>query len=182
MKWLLAAGGIVTTTTLMVIVGGAMLPRDHVVALAARIDAVPAAVWRVVVEPDRFADSRDERIGFDLLPSVRAETRREPRRRGPITVIMNGAQPGQRLVERVMDEDVPAGTSWECVIDADGPSRSRITITERGEIANPAVRFLLRFLIGPAASIDDYLRALGEQFGSEPIPEAVFVPSEPKGS
>ena len=53
---------------------------------------------------------------------------------------------------------------------------SGVTITERGSVRNPLFRFVSRFIMGHTASIDLYLRALGEHFGSEPIPQVVDVP------
>jgi hypothetical protein len=46
-----------------------------------------------------------------------------------------------------------------------------LAITEKGEVINPVFRFLSRYVIGHARSIDNFLKALGKKFGEEIVLE-----------
>ena len=68
------------------------------------------------------------------------------------------------MVTRIADPKLPFGGSWSHQISpVDGGSSLRIT--ETGEVYNPIFRFVSRFFIGHAASIEKYFTALGNKFG-----------------
>ncbi len=176
MKWALVAGGIIVALVLVVVVVGARLPRNHAVAMSARVTAPPASVWAALADPARYPTWRKDVQTIEMLPPAPTGPRwRERSRRGQITMVMDTMEPTRRLVTRIADDDVPFGGAWEILIEPDGASMSRVTITERGYVSNPAFRFVSRFIMGQTASIDGYLRALGEHFGAEPIPAVVPV-------
>lgn len=50
-------------------------------------------------------------------------------------------------------------------IAAAGEGRSRLTITEHGEIYNPIFRTLARFVFGYTTTMDSCLAAIGRHFG-----------------
>jgi hypothetical protein len=67
-----------------------------------------------------------------------------------------------RLVTRIADPNLPFGGTWTYLIapEAEGCS---IEITEHGEVYNPIFRFVSRFIMGHAATIEAYLSALGKR-------------------
>jgi hypothetical protein len=70
MKWLLIAlGGIAMIVALITIVG-ALLPRDHVATLTARIAAPPSDVWLAITDVGNFPKWRADVTKVDLLPAT----------------------------------------------------------------------------------------------------------------
>ena len=182
MKWALIAIGVVVAAVVLVIVVGALLPRDHVATLSARIAAPPAAVWATITDPADFTTWRPDVTRIELIGSTpNGPSWREYSRHGAITMVIDVAESPRRLVTRIADENLPYGGRWEYEIEPDGPSASRVTITERGSVYNPLFRFVSRFVMGHTQSIDAYLRALGKHFGSEPTPTVVAATGDTRG-
>jgi hypothetical protein len=153
----------------LVVVIGALLPRDHVASVSAKIAAPPAAVWSAIVQPDAFPTWRGDVTRVEMLTSTdNGPSWREYTRRGALTMGIEQSDPPHRVVTRILDRDLPYGGAWEYDISADGASGSSVTITERGWVSNPLFRFVSRFIMGQTSSMDTYLRALGKHFGSEP--------------
>lgn len=153
---------------------GALLPRDHVATVTARIAASPDAVWAVITDPATFPTWRRDLTKVDLLPPTpTGPSWREHSRNGAITMVVDLAEPPRKMIGRIADEGLPYGGKWIYEIAPDGDSASRVTITEAGSVYNPIFRFISRFIMGHTATIDAYLRALGRHFGAEPTPSVV---------
>jgi uncharacterized protein YndB with AHSA1/START domain len=158
----------------IVAIVGALLPRDHVATLTARIAASPDAVWGVITDPAKFPAWRGDVTKVDVLPpAATGPSWREYSRHGAITMVVDLAEPPRTMIGRIADEGLPFGGKWIYEIAPDGDSASRVTITEAGSVYNPIFRFVSRFIMGHTASIDAYLRALGRRFGAEPTPSVV---------
>jgi uncharacterized protein YndB with AHSA1/START domain len=182
MKWIAVAGASLLGIMLVILAVGARLPRDHVAAMSARIVAPPATVWAALTDPAQYPKWRKDVLAVEMLPSApTGPTWREKTGHGSIKMVMDVADAPRRMVTRIADDNVPFGGTWECVVEPDGLSYSRVTITERGSVSNPLFRFVSKFVTGHNASIELYLRALGEHFGSEPIPEIVDPPRGTRG-
>jgi uncharacterized protein YndB with AHSA1/START domain len=174
MKWALIAGGAIVTLIAVVAVIGALLPRDHIATLSARIAATPDAVWDVITDVAGHPSWRSDVQRIEVLPSTATGASwREHSKNGALTMAVDHADAPRRLVTRIADKDLPFGGQWEYVIEPDGSNASRLTITERGSVYNPVFRFVSRFIMGHTATIDTYLRALGRKFGDEPTPVVV---------
>jgi uncharacterized protein YndB with AHSA1/START domain len=182
MKWILIAVGVLVVGVLVIVVIGALLPRDHVVAMSARIAATPDRVWSALTNPAEFPSWRHDVKSVDMLaPTAHGPSWREHSTQGAITFVVDAAEPPKRLVARIADENLPFGGSWEYVVEPDGPSSSRVTIVERGAVYNPLFRFVSRFIMGHTATIDAYLRALGKRFGAEPMPTVIAPAGDTHG-
>jgi uncharacterized protein YndB with AHSA1/START domain len=160
----------------LVTVVGALLPRDHVATMTARIAAAPDAVWMAITTPAAFPRWRADVQRVELLPPApTGPSWREHSRNGTITMVVDVADPPRRLVSRIADEGLPFGGRWEYRIEPDGAGASRVTITEYGSVYNPLFRFISRYVMGHTATIESYLRALGKRFGDEPTPVLVAL-------
>jgi uncharacterized protein YndB with AHSA1/START domain len=174
MKWVLLIAASVAALVVLVTVIGALLPRDHVATMTARIPAPPAAVWAALTEPEHFATWRTGVTRVEMLPPTSTgPSWREHSKDGALTMVIDQAEAPSWLVTRIVDEHLPYGGRWEYTIAPDGPDASRVTITERGWVSNPIFRFVSRFIMGHTASIDAYLRSLGKHFGSDTPPTVV---------
>jgi uncharacterized protein YndB with AHSA1/START domain len=174
MKITLIILGSIASLIAIVAIVGALLPRDHVATLTARIPASPEAVWAVITDPAKFPTWRGDVTKVELLPpAATGLSWREHSRHGAITMVVDLAEPPHKMIGRIADEGLPYGGKWIYEITPDGGSASRVTITEAGSVYNPMFRFVSRFIMGHTASIDAYLRALGRHFGAEPTPSVV---------
>lgn len=176
MKWVLAGAGVIVVLLAAVVVLGMLLPRDHVVARAARIAAPPDSVWRLLTTPAEFPAWRTDVASVEILPAGKHLAMwREQSRNGSIAMAIEAQEPPRRLVTRIADATLPFGGSWEFDVAAADANASRVTITERGSVYNPIFRFVSRFVMGHTATIDAYLRALGRHYGQDVAPTTVAI-------
>ena len=112
---------------------GKTLPVAHVASRSKRIPARPMIVWGLINDPVATkgwaGDTKTEVVEQD-----------EPR----------------LLVTKIVGESAYGGT-WTFEIAPEGHDASTVTITERGEVYNPAFRVLSRYVFGQARSIESYL-------------------------
>jgi uncharacterized protein YndB with AHSA1/START domain len=168
MKWVWSIAGVVVAVIVLVVVIGAMLPRDHIASVSARIAATPAAVWTALTDPASFPQWRGDVTRVELLaPSAHGPSWREHTRSGAITMQVDDAEPPTRLVTRIADDTLPFGGYWEYRVAPDGEAGSLVTVTEHGSVYNPVFRFMSRFVFGHTATMKTYLRALGRKYGND---------------
>ena len=169
MRWvLIAVIGIAGLLALIVVVG-ALLPRDHVAASHATIDAPPQEVWHAITDVERFPSWRKLQRVELLPPREGKRSWREVSGFGPLTFQEVEAAPPRRLVSRIVDDDQGFGGTWTFEITPQGTG-SQLAITERGYVSNPVFRFLSRYVFGYHGTQEDYLRSLARKFGREAVP------------
>ena len=182
MKWIFITIGVVAGLVALIAIVGALLPRDHIATVTARIAAPPSAVWTAITDAANYPTWRADVTRVEMLPPVATgPSWREYSRHGAITMVVDVADAPRRMVGRIADEGLPFGGTWVYEIEPDGPSSSTVTITERGAVYNPVFRFVSKFIMGHTATLDAYLRALGKHFGSEPTPTIVAATGAPNG-
>jgi hypothetical protein len=140
---------------------GWMLPVQHVVArtveVAASAPAVYATISRVADYPDWWPDM----TRVDMLDARAGRpTFRQHMSTGPVVISVVDAVPDERWVTRIDDPDQPFGGTWTFDLQAIDAGRTRVTLTERGEVYNPIFRFLSRYVFGYTATIESCLAAL----------------------
>ncbi|HEY1586619.1 MAG TPA: SRPBCC family protein [Polyangia bacterium] len=183
MKWLLIVGAALVAVIAVVVIVGALLPRDHVATMTARIPAPPEAVWAAITDPSQFPQWRRDVQRVELLPpSPNGPSWREFSRNGAITMVVDVSEPPRHLVGRIADEHLPFGGYWDYRIEPDGAEASKVTVAEHGSVYNPVFRFVSRFIMGHTATIDAYLRALGKRFGGDAEPTAVATTGAADGT
>lgn len=171
MRKLLLALGVVAGLLVLAVIVGLMLPREHRAASRITVPAPPDSVWAVVrnlealpaVWSDLRSSRRDEAAsaehwvqsmadGFELRIAVSAES------------------PPTRLVTDIVPEPgAPFGGRWIYELRPEGGGTA-LTVTEDGWVANPVFR-LVSVLAGHHATLDSYLRAIGQRFGNPADPE-----------
>jgi uncharacterized protein YndB with AHSA1/START domain len=182
MKWIAIVAAALVALIAIVIVIRALLPRDHVSTLSARIPAPPQAVWEAITDPSQFPNWRHDVQRVELLPgSANGPSWREHSGSGALTMVVDLAEPPSHLITRIADKGLPFSGTWECRVEPEGESASRITVVERGSVYNPVFRFVSRFIMGHTGTIDIYLRALGRKFGAESAPTAVTASGDSRG-
>jgi uncharacterized protein YndB with AHSA1/START domain len=139
---------------------GAFLPVAHVASGTATFDRPAEEVYRLIASVENYPRWWDEVSGVEILARDEAGrlTFRQHAADGPIVMQVVEQQPPARFVTRIADPDQPFGGTWTFDLAAEGP-RTRLTITERGEVYNPLFRFLSRFVFGHAGTIESFLDA-----------------------
>lgn len=155
-----------------ILVGGMLMPKAHTVARSVRLPAAPEAVWATITDFPRHPEWRPKvRTVERLADSGGNPTWVEINARGerlPLEVIES--QSPRVLKTRIADPKLPFGGTWTYELSAEGGG-TRLRITEDGEIYNPAFRYISR-IIGQAATVEGYLRALAKRMGSAAAIEA----------
>lgn len=145
-------------------VAGSLLPAGHVVSRRVRLKQGPEAVWEAI---SRFAEQPTWRR--DLARVERGadvnghEVWREVSRNGQSLALetVEAAAPA-RLVRRIAEPGAFGGT-WTYEITA-AEAGCVLTITEAGEVYNPIFRLMSK-MFDMRATMDGYLRQLGEKYG-----------------
>jgi hypothetical protein len=160
---LLWGGGVLMLIAFLVVVTGYLLPARHVVSRSASFSTTPERLhaliagpqdWRPGIARSAFVDTADHRL-------ILQETDRQGQ---TISYEQTDVIPTRSLKRRIVTEDLPYRGSWTYELTSNG-ALTTLTITEDGEVDNPFFRFVARFLIGYAKSIDGYLGDLAGAVG-----------------
>jgi hypothetical protein len=170
MKWLFLLLALPFLLVAVFALLGSFLPRQHEARRQAVFHRTPAELFALARD---FANAPAWRTGLksvELLPPRDGHpSYRETAGHRALTYVVLEEKPGEKLVVKIADDDLPFGGSWtyEFSAIADG---CRVRITEDGEVKNPVFRFLSRFVFGYNTTIDVYLRDLGKKVGEKVTP------------
>ncbi len=166
MIWVLASVGILAGLVMLVAAVGSFLPPEHVASRTLKLAQPPEIVWQTIIDRGGQPAWRADLKSIEPFPHRNGhEVWQEVSRRGDrLTLEALEIIPPRRLVTRIADEDLPFGGRWEYEITP-AASGCHLTITEIGQVYNPIFRFISRFVIGHAATIEQYLKALAAKFG-----------------
>ena len=165
MYWILFIMAAIVAMVLALIVGGLVTPRDHVVARRIRLRDPRSAVWATIRDFGRYGEWRHELEFAEVIDADQPQPRwRETSTRGSVAFGVTGETPSERLVAKILDDDLPFSGEWTWSL-RDDAGGTEVSITERGTVRNPVFRFIGAHLIGYTSSIDRYLKALAERHG-----------------
>ena len=160
MKIALYAVGAVVALVLIVVAIGYMLPVAHVASSERTMPAPPEAVFAIITAPADFPKWRTDVKSVDIVPAEGGKPRfRERGSNGDILMEVEEQQPSKRLVTRIADKKLPFGGSWTFELTPSGTGTT-LRITENGEVYNPVFRFMARYVLGHAATMERYLADL----------------------
>jgi uncharacterized membrane protein len=155
---------------LMALIGW-RLPRQHSATRSILVHKSPETVyaiardfgsmprWRSDVKAVTVTTGPDGRVHF-----------REDGKQGSVNYELAEDIPAQRMVTRITDTDLGYSGKWNYVFAAEG-ANTRVSITEDGDVSNVIFRFLSRYAFGHTATIDTYLKSLGNHFGETVTPQ-----------
>ena len=153
MKWLIYIGLAVVLIAVVVVMIGAALPKGHVVTRKMILKASPSDVFALIAGPSDWRG-----VKYELLTENPLKWR-ETDSSGAITYERVETVAPTRIVSRIADPALPFGGSWTYETAPSG-NGTELTITENGEVYNPLFRFVSRFIMGHAATIEKYQRDL----------------------
>lgn len=169
MKWvIIIIAGLLGFIGLIALIG-ALLPKSHVASRSAKYNQPPEKIWDIITDFASIPSWRKNVKSMEKLPDRNGHpVWMETSNQGKMPYEVTEFEPPRRMVTQIADENLPFGGNWTYALTpTDGATI--LTITENGEIYNPIFRFMARFVFGYHATIENYLKALGEKIGEETI-------------
>lgn len=167
----LITGAVVVGLVVLVMMIGAMLPQAHVAISSITLKQPPATVWAVLRDFENYSTWWPNVKDVERLPDRNGHevwSQRDQRNQTmPLEVTVS--DPPVRLVTKIATDKLPFGGTWTYEL-SEAPGGSSVTITESGQIYNPVFRVMARLFFGYHATMDSYLRALGEKLGEDVTP------------
>ncbi len=158
MKIALIALGVVAALIVVIVLVGYSLPVKHRAQVTAAIAAPPDQVYALITNVAAFPSWRTGVRSVEVLTSPDARPRwREVSKNGTIPFVAESENPPITLVTRIDSRSLPFGGTWTYDVQPDANGRSRLQITEDGEIYNPIFRFVSRFFIGYDGTLRQYV-------------------------
>jgi uncharacterized protein YndB with AHSA1/START domain len=177
MRYLLIAAAILGALVLLILIIGWSLPVRHTATSEVTINTTAGPLYNLITDIEHYPEWRSSVDRTERLADSAGKTRfREYGSNGTILFEVESAQPNQRVVTRIADRSLPFGGNWTYELIPRGDSTT-LRITENGEVYNPVFRFVSRFVMGHARTIDTYLQDATRHFAS---PAAAQLP--PTGS
>jgi hypothetical protein len=151
---------------------GLVLPRGHVVARSITLHHAPERIWQVITDFNEAPAWRPSLTRIEQLPSRQGVALWREHYQGgdALTLATVESIAPARLVREIADPDLPFGGRWVYEIVPLNGEKSRITITEHGDVSNPVFRVVSRFFMDQSGAIDRYLIDLGNKFGEAVAP------------
>lgn len=150
---------------------GSRLPVAHVATRSVVIDAPAESVFATITDFEAAPSWRTDLKGASVETDAASGRRRvtEVSSSGTLTLEVEQAVAPVRLVTRIVGEGLPFGGAWAYELQPQA-NATRVTITEHGEVYNPVFRFISRFIMGHAGTLEAYLVNLGRKFGQDVAP------------
>ena len=156
----------------LVAVAGTMLPLHHVASRAAQFRTPADSVWQALTDFERLPGWAPELTRVERVADMNGHpVWLHTGKRWSAPMEVTEMVPPQRFTLRIADPKLPFGGTWTYQLDA-AEGGTRVTITEKGAVRNPLMRFLSRFVFGQTSTMDAYLVALGRKFGETVTPVA----------
>ncbi len=149
---------------------GFTFEEDHVVAREAVYTQSPKRIWSVINRFDLAADWRSD-VDAVVIESNDPIRFIEMQSTGPLPMEVVEQEAPEKLVVMIADPDLPFSGTWTFELSP-VDNGTRLTITERGAVSNPLMRFMARTFMDPNATADTYLVDLGLYLGDNVTPAA----------
>lgn len=165
MRIALIVAGVLAAIVILVVAIGFALPVSHKAVGEARFRQPPAKVFAAITDVNAFPSWRSSVKTLETLPDSAGKRRfREIGSDGAILFQIERSVPDKQLVTRIADPSLPFGGSWTYDLIPDGDA-TILRIAEDGEVYNPILRFVSRFVMGHTSTIDRYLQDLARHLG-----------------
>ena len=138
---------------------GSRLPRAHVVQHGVHVAARPARVFAVIADVASHPKWR-KRLGRVQILSDAPLRYRERGRDGMLELEVEESRAPERFVIRTAQSSRGIFTGTWTFDLAEEDEGTRVTLTERGEIASPVARLFARWVLGHGANVERTLSEL----------------------
>ena len=166
MKWVLRIFGLLLFAFVLVFAVGVLVPKEHEASVRAVVAAEEDVVWEKVSQMESWPTWHADIEGMERMPDREGKPYWLMQSSwGDMPQIVDEVSPAQRLVT-IIPEDADLGYSgswtWELEESDEG---TVLTITERGLVTNPLMRFVSRFVMGYHGSLRTFQEQLGGDIG-----------------
>ena len=150
---------------------GSRLPISHVATRSVWLAQPPEKVYDLIHDFQNFSGWRADVTSVERLGEVAGKPRyKEHGKQGDVTYEIVEDLNGQRIVTRIVDQDLGYSGSWTIDFTSEN-NGTRVRVTENGEVSNVIFRFLSRYVFGHTSTIDAYLTSLSKHFNESAQPE-----------
>ena len=150
---------------------GSRLPKAHTASRSILLHRSPQNVYAVARDFASAPKWRSDvkQIVVENQPNGRVHFREEGKN-GTVNYELAEDIPGQRMVTHILDTDLGYSGKWTYVFAAED-GKTRVTITEDGEVSSVLFRFMSRYVFGHTAALDSYLVSLAHNCGETATPK-----------
>ena len=165
-KILVAVFILLAVALLVMVTIGLFLPAEHSYSRNVHFIVPAEEVWEVIYDFASQPKWREDLVDVKRLPDDEGkEIWRETYKDGKVLNFeTTEADPPLKLVRTIVGDVSGYQEKWEFRITALS-NGGRIAITVHGEIGNPLIRFLSRYVFGYDASISSYMQQLRKRLG-----------------
>lgn len=142
---------------------GAVLPKNHTASAVGTVQVPPSQAFATILDVGRYPEWRSDVKDVAIVGTSPLRWR-EHGVNGVITYELLEQHAPDRLVIGIADPALPFGGTWTYALTAAGEG-TRVAMTERGEIRNPAFRFVSRVFLSQTATMKRFLADLGHVRG-----------------
>jgi uncharacterized protein YndB with AHSA1/START domain len=163
--------GIVAAIVLVivvVVVVGKLLPVAHIARVRATFARPGDEVWAALADFASYPAWRRNLARAEPVDADRKIWKEVSPKGEAMTYETLEIDPGNRLVRRIADRDLPFGGKWVFELRRDAPASTTVSILEEGEVYNPVFRFVSKFIMGHHATMQGFLVDLGKKLGEQP--------------
>ncbi|WAS92344.1 type II toxin-antitoxin system RatA family toxin [Nannocystis punicea] len=147
---------------------GLFMPREHLAMETVVLPAAPEAVYAAVRDVESQPSWRSDLQRVELLPDKNdRRVYREIGDDGATTFEVTEDVPNERLVTQMVDPGRSFTGHWVFQFAPAEGGGTRLTLTEVGDVPNPALRFLAGALFGWEGSTRRYLADLQGHLGNK---------------
>jgi ribosome-associated toxin RatA of RatAB toxin-antitoxin module len=167
MKWVYWIAGTLVGVVGLVALTGVFLPVNHEASRSAEFARTSGEVYALVSDFRNYPNWWPDITKIEMMVEQPTRTTfREYMADGPVIMTVVEATPPSRFVTTIDDKSQPFGGTWTFEVAPVAEGRTRLTITERGEIYNPIFRALARFVFGYTSTMESFLRSAQNRLGS----------------
>jgi hypothetical protein len=167
----LAVVGIIVVTGVVIFLIASRLPEHHTASRSIRLKQNTKDVYAVLVDYPSANTWRPDLQRVEMLEKVNGHVRfREHGRHGAVTYEVMEDVPGEKVVTRIVDQDLGYSGSWTYQLEPTSEG-TRLRVTEDGNVSNLFFRFMSHYVFGQTSTMDAVLTALGKRFGEATVPE-----------
>jgi uncharacterized protein YndB with AHSA1/START domain len=166
MRYALIVVAVIVGLIAVIAIIGWSLPVRHHAEAARTYRTTPAGMYALITDVTSYPSWRSDVKRVETLPAEDGRVRwiETPKNGPPITFLVERSTPGQLLVTKIANTDLPFGGSWTYEITPSSNGQTTLRLTEDGEVYNPIFRFVSRFVMGHDATMKQYLASVGTRF------------------
>ena len=148
-------------------IAGSLVPATHTASVSVEVGMPREQVWALIDDPAGFPAWLPGLDKVEMLPD-RGGHRVFRQTQGRNTFVLEETEkrPPELVTRTIADDHKMFTGSWEHRLEAAGPGRTKITVTETGTVPSPIPRAIMRFAVGYDHYLNKFAQALKAKCGA----------------